>query len=95
MFEVSKRVVLLLLWSLSCRPPLRYNEFRGLRSTISASPTEYRGLLDLYFGFSSEAGTWSRADVTGWFREAGLAAQKPRSSRLAPDLVLHIGPRPG
>jgi hypothetical protein len=52
-------------------------------------------LLDLYFGFSSEAGTWSRADVTGWFREAGLAAQKPRSSRLAPDLVLHIGPRPG
>jgi SAM-dependent methyltransferase len=52
------------------------------------------GLMDLFFGIFSEAGTWSRAEVAGWFREAGLEAQKSRSPRLAPDLALHIGRRP-
>ena len=52
------------------------------------------GLLDLFFGFFSEAGTWSRAEVAGWFREAGLEAQKPRLPWMAPDLALHIGRRP-
>jgi SAM-dependent methyltransferase len=55
---------------------------------------QFGGLLDLFFGFFSEAGTWSRAEVAGWFREAGLEAQKPRSPRMAPDLALHIGRRP-
>lgn len=52
------------------------------------------GLLDLFFGFFSAAGTWSRAEVAGWFREAGLEAQKARSPWMAPDLALHIGRRP-
>ena len=52
------------------------------------------GLLDLFFGIFSEAGTWSRAEVAGWFREAGLKAHKARSPWLAPDLALHIGQRP-
>jgi SAM-dependent methyltransferase len=52
------------------------------------------GLLDLFFGFFSEAGTWSRAEVAGWFRKAGLEAQTPRSPRMAPDLALHIGRKP-
>jgi SAM-dependent methyltransferase len=52
------------------------------------------GLLDLFFGFFSAAGTWSPAEVTGWFREAGLEPQKPRSPRMAPDLALHIGCKP-
>jgi 2-polyprenyl-3-methyl-5-hydroxy-6-metoxy-1,4-benzoquinol methylase len=50
-------------------------------------------LLDLYFGLLSEAGNWSRAEIAGWFREAGLEAQKPRSPRMGPDMVLHIGRR--
>ena len=52
------------------------------------------GLLDLFFGFFSEAGTWSRVEVAGWFREAGLEGQKPRSPWMAPDLALYIGRRP-
>ena len=52
------------------------------------------GLLDLFFGFFSEAGTWSRAEVAGWFRESGLKAYKARSPRMTPDLALHIGQRP-
>jgi SAM-dependent methyltransferase len=52
------------------------------------------GLMDLFFGLFSEAGTWSRAEVAGWFRHAGLEARRARSSRLTPDLALHIGQKP-
>ena len=51
------------------------------------------GLLDLFFGIFSEAGTWSRAEVAGWFRESGLKAHKARSPRMTPDLALHVGQR--
>ena len=65
-----------------------------VRQEAAGQIRQIGGLLDLFFGFFSEAGTWSRADVAGWFREAGLAARKARSPRLTPDLALHIGQRP-
>jgi SAM-dependent methyltransferase len=40
------------------------------------------GLLDLFFGFFSEAGTWSRKEVAEWFQESGLKPYKTRSPRL-------------
>ena len=52
------------------------------------------GLLDLFFGFFSEAGTWSAAEIASWFREAGLQAQKARSPFMMPDLALHVGLKP-
>ena len=52
------------------------------------------GLMDLFFGFSSEAGTWSTAEVTEWYRKAGLQAQKPWSPRMMPGLALHVGRKP-
>jgi SAM-dependent methyltransferase len=55
---------------------------------------QFGGLLDLFFGFFSEAGAWSRAEVATWFRQAGLEAQKPRSPWMIPDLTLHIGRKP-
>jgi 2-polyprenyl-3-methyl-5-hydroxy-6-metoxy-1,4-benzoquinol methylase len=51
------------------------------------------GLLDLFFGFFSEAGTWSVEDVSAWFRDAGLTPDRPRRPRLMPDLALHVGRR--
>lgn len=51
------------------------------------------GLLDLFFGFFSEAGTWSAEEVAAWFRDAGLTADRPRRPRLMPDLALHVGRR--
>jgi hypothetical protein len=50
--------------------------------------------LDLFFGFFSEAGTWSAAAVAAWFREAGLEAQKPRSPWMMSGLALHVGRKP-
>ena len=44
------------------------------------------GLMDLFFGFFSEAGTWSTAEVAGWFRgmrgrsrERDVPSARPRS----------------
>jgi SAM-dependent methyltransferase len=51
-------------------------------------------LFDLFFGFFSEAGTWSAAEVAAWFQEAGLEAQKPRSPWLMSGLALHVGRKP-
>jgi len=49
------------------------------------------GLMDLFFGFFSEAGTWSTAEVARWYQEAGLQMQKSWSPRMMPDLALHVG----
>jgi hypothetical protein len=53
------------------------------------------GLLDLYFGCLSEAGSWSHAEIAGGFREAGLEARRTRSPRVGPDIELHVGRRRG
>jgi hypothetical protein len=52
------------------------------------------GMMDLFFGITSEAGIWSVANVADWFREAGLEAQRPRSPRVMPDLALYVGRKP-
>jgi 2-polyprenyl-3-methyl-5-hydroxy-6-metoxy-1,4-benzoquinol methylase len=52
------------------------------------------GLMDLFFGFFSEAGTWSAAEVAVWFQEAGLEAPRPRSPLMMPDLALYVGRKP-
>ncbi|PYQ65042.1 MAG: SAM-dependent methyltransferase [Acidobacteria bacterium] len=41
-------------------------------------------LLDLYFALTSQAGTWSFAEMAGWQREAGLAPRKPVKFVTAP-----------
>ena len=41
-------------------------------------------LLDLYFALTSEAGTWSFAEMAGWQREAGLKPLKPIKFLTAP-----------
>ena len=41
-------------------------------------------LLDLYFALTSEAGTWSFAEMAAWQREAGLKPLKPVKFRTAP-----------
>jgi SAM-dependent methyltransferase len=65
-----------------------------LRVDGSGKVRQIGALLDLFFGLFSRAGTWSAAEIAGWFREAGLEAQKPLQHRLMPDLALHLGRKP-
>jgi hypothetical protein len=68
--------------------------FEPVRQEASGKIRQIGGLLDLFFGLFSEAGTWSRDEVAGWFRESGLAARRVRSPWMAPDMALHIGQKP-
>jgi 2-polyprenyl-3-methyl-5-hydroxy-6-metoxy-1,4-benzoquinol methylase len=63
------------------------------RQDRSGKIRQIGGLLDLFFGFFSEAGTWSAEEVAAWFRDAGLTPDRPRRPRLMPDLALHVGRR--
>jgi SAM-dependent methyltransferase len=65
-----------------------------VRQDPSGEIRQLGGLMDLFFGFFSEAGTWSAAEVTSWFQAAGLEAQKPRHPRMMRDLALHVGRKP-
>lgn len=49
------------------------------------------GLLDLFFGFFSQAGTWSEKEISDWMKDAGLKPDRPRRPRLMPDLMLYVG----
>jgi predicted O-methyltransferase YrrM len=65
-----------------------------LRQNRAGKIQQIGGLLDLFFGLFSEAGTWSAAEVAGWFRDARLKALKARSPRMVSGLALHVGQKP-
>lgn len=66
--------------------PLRQDRAGGIR--------QLGGLMDLFFGLFSEAGTWSAAEIADWYHGAGLEPRKPRWMWFGPDLALHVGRRP-
>ena len=43
-------------------------------------------LLDLYFAVTSNAGTWSAAEIAGWFQSAGLKPARPIHLRMTPGI---------
>ncbi len=78
----------------SLKPGAIVAVWEPVRQDPSGEIRQIGGLLDLFFGFFSEAGTWSAAEVAEWFRAAGLDAQKPRSPRMMSGLQLHMGRKP-
>jgi len=65
-----------------------------LRQDRKGSIRQLGGLMNLFFGLFSEAGTWSAAEIAEWFRHAGLEPCKPRRMWFGPDLTLHVGRKP-
>jgi SAM-dependent methyltransferase len=52
------------------------------------------GLYDLYFALTSEAGTWSFAEMADWQRQAGLKIRRPIRLRIAPGMGLQVAAKP-
>jgi 2-polyprenyl-3-methyl-5-hydroxy-6-metoxy-1,4-benzoquinol methylase len=52
-------------------------------------------LLDLYFALTSQAGTWSFAEMADWQREAGLKPRKPVKFVTAPGNGQQSAVKPG
>lgn len=65
-----------------------------LRQDRAGKIRQLGGLMDLFFGLFSEAGTWSTAEIAGWYKGAGLEPRKPKRMWFGPDLALHIGRKP-
>lgn len=51
-------------------------------------------LLDLYFGLTSQSGTWSIEDISGWQRDAGLRPRTPIRLRTVPGAVEVVAKKP-
>ncbi len=66
-----------------------------LRQDPAANVRQVGGLLDLFFGFFSRAGTWSSEEIAGWQQEAGLVPRRPIRIWMGPDLALHVARKPG
>jgi SAM-dependent methyltransferase len=49
--------------------------------------------FDLYFGLTSESGTWSFDEMASWQRDAGLAPRKPQPLRFASEIGLQVADR--
>jgi SAM-dependent methyltransferase len=49
----------------------------AIRRETPAEGGMVAGLLDLYFAFTSRAGTWSFEDLASWQRDAGMVVQAP------------------
>jgi 2-polyprenyl-3-methyl-5-hydroxy-6-metoxy-1,4-benzoquinol methylase len=62
-----------------------------LRHDRAGKTRQLGGLMDLFFGLFSEAGTWSAAEIAGWCEDAGLQPRKPKRMWFGPDMALHIG----
>jgi 2-polyprenyl-3-methyl-5-hydroxy-6-metoxy-1,4-benzoquinol methylase len=65
-----------------------------LRQDANGKIRQMGALLDLFFGFFSEAGTWAAPEVAAWFQGAGLEPQRPRTPWMMPGMALHIGRKP-
>jgi SAM-dependent methyltransferase len=51
-------------------------------------------LLDLYFAFTSRAGTWSLDELASWQRDAGLIPQRPIRFRTLPGFAAQTARKP-
>jgi 2-polyprenyl-3-methyl-5-hydroxy-6-metoxy-1,4-benzoquinol methylase len=65
-----------------------------VRQEAAGKIRQIGGLMDLFFGLFSEAGTWSAAEIASWVREAGLDSTRVRRPWMMPDLVLHTARKP-
>lgn len=62
-----------------------------LRQDRAGKIRQLGGLMDLFFGLFSQAGTWSAMEIADWFRNAVLESRQPRRMCFGPDLALLIG----
>ncbi len=64
-------------------------EFVRPRSPADAG--QVGALLDLYFALTSESGTWSEEEISGWQTAAGLAPRRVIRLKTAPGIVGVVG----
>jgi len=82
-----------------CAEALRPGGVLALYDAIRLDPSrgigQIGGLLDLFFGVISEAGTWSGEEMAAWQRDAGLVPRKLKRMRIVRDVGFQAAVKPG
>lgn len=65
------------------------------RTPIASKKSQFGSLLDLYFGLTSQSGTWSAVEISEWMRIAHLKVGRQISLRTAPGVALIHGKKVG
>jgi len=68
----------------SLRPGGVFAVLEMIRPRSPSESGQVGALLDLYFALTSQSGTWSVAEISGWQRDAGLLSKKPIFLRTVP-----------
>jgi len=61
------------------------------RTQATSKKSQFGSLLDLYFGLTSQSGTWAVAEMQNWMKMANLKIGSVISLRTAPGVVLIYG----
>lgn len=67
---------------------------QGIRLDSPNEGSTTTWLLNLYFALTSDAGTWSYAEMASWQSEAGLIPRKPIKFLLLPGIGEQVGVKP-
>ena len=59
-----------------------------LRPNSPNTSSQTGALLDLYFAITSNSGTWSYEEITGWFKQAGLRPDRTIKLRSTPGITV-------
>lgn len=90
-FDDSTNQQLMLRIARALKPGGLFAVWEPARQDRNGKIRQIGGLLDLFFGFFSQAGTWSEKEIADWMKDGGLKPDRPRRPRLMHDLMLHIG----
>ena len=66
-----------------------------LRPDSPNASSQTGAILDLYFAITSNSGTWSSEEITGWLGQAGLRPGKAIHLRTAPGISVVTGVKRG
>ena len=82
-----------------CAAALRPGGVLALYDAIRLDPGrgigQIGGLLDLFFGITSQSGTWSGDEMASWQRDAGLRPRKLMRMRMVKDVGIQAAVKPG
>jgi SAM-dependent methyltransferase len=67
----------------------------ALRPSSPNGGGQLGAFFDLYFGLTSQSGTWTFAEMASWQKEAGLAPRTGIPLRFASEMGLQVADKPG
>jgi hypothetical protein len=66
----------------------------ALRPSSPGAGGQLGAFFDLYFGLTSQSGTWTFKEMASWQKEAGLITRNPMTVRFTSEMGLQAADKP-